>query len=214
MTDAPAERLPGPGPVIRLAGGGAVAGAILWPIALSGMATSLVAEAGGSGSGASLNPILPLAIALLLFAAAVAALEYRATTDIGFVDLVGDLSIGMAAVVVTLAAVFGAYDLLGPGFAVLFAGSVIFGAAGLNGARRPRWGSALVATGAGGLLACFVVVAALGASRLERAGADGHAEPSDLRDRLGVARPPPRARATVGRDDAGWPNPGRRNPEP
>jgi hypothetical protein len=166
MTDGPGERVPGPGPLVRLAGAGAVAGAILWPIALSGMATSLVAEAGGSGSGVRLNPIAPLAIALLLFAAAVAALEYRATTDIGFVDLVGDLSIGMAAAVITLAAAFGLYDLLGPGFAVLFAGSVLFGAAGLNGARRPRWGSALVATGAGGLLACFVVVAALGASRL------------------------------------------------
>jgi hypothetical protein len=166
MTDGPGERVPGPGPLVRLAGAGAVAGAILWPIALSGMATSLVAEAGGSGSGVRLNPIAPLAIALLLFAAAVAALEYRATTDIGFVDLVGDLSIGMAAAVITLAAALGLYDLLGPGFAVLFAGSVMFGAAGLNGARRPRWGSALVATGAGGLLACFVVVAALGAGRL------------------------------------------------
>jgi hypothetical protein len=166
VTDERSERVPGPGPLVRLAGAGAVAGAILWPIALSGMATSLVADAGPSGSGVGLTPILPLAIALILFAAAVAALEYRATTDIGFVDLVGDLSIGMAAAVVTLAAALGTVELLGPGFAVLFAGSVIFGAAGLNGARRPRWGSALVATGAGGLLACFVVVAALGPGRL------------------------------------------------
>lgn len=167
MTDEPGLRPPGPGPLARLIGAGAVAGAVLWPISLSGIASSLVAEAGGGGATLSTNPIVPLALALLLFAAAVGALERAATTEIGFLDLVGDLSIGMAAAVVALAAILGSLGLLGPGLAVLFGGSVIFGAAGLNGRRRPRWGSALVGSGAGGLLLCFVVAASLGAGRLD-----------------------------------------------
>jgi hypothetical protein len=167
VTDDPGPRPPGPGPLVRLIGAGAVAGAVLWPISLSGIASSLVAEAGGGGASAGSNPIVPLAIALLLFAAAVGALERAATTEIRFVDLVGGLSIGMAAVVVALAAILGSLGFLGPGLAVLFVGSIIFGAAGLNGKRRPRWGSALVGSGAGGLLACFVVAASLGASRLD-----------------------------------------------
>lgn len=166
MTDDPRQRAVRRGPLARLVGGGAIVGAILWPIALSGIASSLVTEAGDGASASRTNPIVPLAAAILLFAAAVAVLEQSATTDVRFVDLVGDLSIGTAAVVVSLAAALGSYDLLGPGLAVLFVGSVVFGAAGLNGRRRPRWGSALVASGAGGLLACFAVVAALGATRL------------------------------------------------
>jgi hypothetical protein len=108
-----------------------------------------------------------MATALLLFSAAIAMLERQATREIALPDLVGDLTIGTATVLVAISAVLGSSGLLGPGFVLLFVGSVIFGATGFDGKRRPRWGSTLVGIGAGGLLACLFVAAAPGVGRPE-----------------------------------------------
>ena len=162
-SDLPTGR---PGPITRVVGVGAIVGAILWPIALGDVAAravSVTQEGGGRLAGSS---IAPLAIALILFTAAIAALEQRATREMRFPDLVGDLTIATSAIVFVLAAVLGSYGLLGPGFVLLFVGSIIFGVAGFDGKRRPRWGSALVGIGAGGLLASLLV-AALGTDRVD-----------------------------------------------
>ena len=163
-SDPSADR---PGLLARVVGVGAVVGAILWPIALGDMAVRAISVTQEGGQRLAGSPIVPLAIALLLFSAAIAALERGATREIRFRDLVGDLTIATSAVVFALAAVVGSYGLLGPGFLLLFVGSVIFGAAGFDGKRRPRWGSALVGIGAGGLLASLLVAAAFGTDRLD-----------------------------------------------
>lgn len=165
MTDGAGGEPPPRGPLTRLAGVGALASAILWPLALADLAARAVSDARGQAS-VGLDPTVPIALAMLVFALAAAALERRAQTDFGFLDLAGDLSIGMAAVVAIAAAAFGAAGLMGPAFALLVVGSVLFGVAGLNGQRRPRWGSAFIAAGAGGLLASYVVAAAVGVGRV------------------------------------------------
>lgn len=165
MTDPAAAAPPPRGPLTRLAGVGAVAGAILWPLALADLAARAVSDARGQASG-GLDPTVPIALAMVLFALAAAALEQRAQADFGFLDLLGDLSIGVAAAVAVVAAAFGASGLMGPAFALLVVGSVLFGVAGLNGQRRPRWGSAFIAAGAGGLLASYIVTAAVGVGRV------------------------------------------------
>ena len=162
--DSSADR---PGFLARVVGAGAVVGAILWPIALGDMAVRAVSVTQEGGQRLAGSPIVPLAIAVLLFSAAIVALERRARREIRFRDLVGDLTIATSAVVFVVAGALGSYGLLGPGFLLLFVGSVIFGVAGFDGKRRPRWGSALVGIGAGGLLAGLLVAAALGADRLD-----------------------------------------------
>ena len=164
----------------RLAGWGAIAGAILWPVALAVLADAVrlmqiepVEPMPTVGSPGSL-----LAPPVFLFAAAVAALELRATTAIGLADLVGDLSIAVAGVVFLLPSLLVSVvplpdGLLGPGLLMLLVGSVIFGVAGLDGKRRPRWGSALIGSGAGGLLASIVAIGALGPDQLESVTATG-----------------------------------------
>ena len=164
-TADPATRRPGL--LTRFVGVGAVVGAILWPIALGDMAVRAISVAQEGGAGLAGSQIVPLAIALLLFSAAIAALERHATREIRFPDLVGDLTIATATVVFVIAAVLDSYGLLGPGFVLLFIGSMIYGAAGFDGKRRPRWGSVLVGIGAGGLLASLLAPAALGTDRLD-----------------------------------------------
>jgi len=157
--------------VSRLVGCGAVVGAILWPVALADMAATVGLAPRPAVVPLTANPlplpIGPLALAVLLFAAVVATLELRATTPVGLSDLVGDLSIATAAAVFLVAATLDAEGLLGPGFVVLCVGSVVFGLAGLDGKRRPPWGSALVAVGGGGLLASLIAIGSLGPGRLE-----------------------------------------------
>ena len=164
-----------PGPLTRFVGFGTLVGAILWPIALGDVAASAVSTAQDRGTSLAAGPIMPLAIALLLFSAAIATLELQATRQVGLPDLVGDLTITTATAIFVLAAVFGSYGLLGPGFVLLFLGSVIFGVAGFDGKRRPRWGSTLVGIGGGGLLACLLTAAAFGIDRV-----DGIAQPALL----------------------------------
>jgi len=165
VTDPAAAEPPPRRRLTRLAGVGAVAGAILWPLALADLAARAVSDARGQASG-GLDPTVPIALAMVLFALAAAALERRAQADFGFLDLLGDLSIGVAAAVAVVAAAFGASGLMGPAFALLVVGSVLFGVAGLNGQRRTRWGSAFIAAGAGGLLASYIVTAAVGVGRV------------------------------------------------
>ena len=111
-------------------------------------------------------PIVPLGISLLSFVAVIVVMELRAVPVLKLADLIGDLNVATAAAVFLLAGIVGEAGLLGPGFVVLFVGSVIFGVAGLDGRRRPRWGSALIGSGAGGLLACLFAVGLLGPTGL------------------------------------------------
>lgn len=153
--------------VARLTGVGAIVGAILWPIALAGLAATAISAVNDDGAAVRIDSIVPLAGALLLFSAALAMLERQATRELGLTDLVGDLTIGTATVLVLITPALGSYGLLGPAFVLLSVGSVIFGVAGFDGVRRPRWGSVLVGIGAGGLLACLFVAAAAGVGRLD-----------------------------------------------
>lgn len=153
----------------RLVGCAAIVGAILWPVALA----DLAATAGLALVPASTPiavprplPIVPLGISLLSFVAVILVLELRAVAVLKLADLIGDLNVATAAAVFLLAGIVGEAGLLGPGFVVLFVGSVIFGVAGLDGRRRPRWGSALIGSGAGGLLACLFAVGLLGPTGL------------------------------------------------
>ena len=152
----------GLGRLARLAGVGAIAGAIIWPMAIVNLAATAVPAAGAAEAPGVKSSIGPLAIAVLLLSGALVALEFRAKREIGLWDLIGDLSIGTAAVTLTLAAALGASDLIGPGFVLLLAGSIVIGATGLIGTRRPRWASALVGIGAGGLVACLLLAGVLG----------------------------------------------------
>jgi len=154
-SDLPAVR---PGLVARLVGVGAILGAIVLPLALGDLGATLMTDA--EEGAPAMRPVLPLAASLLTFSAALATLERRAARELGLSDLVGDLTIGTATVLVAITPLVGSYVLLGPGFVLLFVGSVIFGVAGFDGKRRPRWGSTLVGVGAGGLLATLLVVAA------------------------------------------------------
>jgi len=162
--DVPAQ---GAGRMARLAGVGAILGAILWPIALADLGATAIGAVDGDGAAVRVRALIPLAGALLLFSAALATLEWRATRELGLADLVGDLTIGTATVLVAITTVLGSYDLLGPAFVLLFVGSVIFGVAGSDGKRRPRWGSVLVGIGAGGLLAGMLLAATAGVGSLE-----------------------------------------------
>ena len=153
--------------VARLAGIGAIIGAVLWPIALADLGATAIAAVEDDRASVGVGTLIPLAGALLLFSAALATLERRATRDLGLADLVGDLTIGTATVLVVITPMLGSSGLLGPAFVLLFVGSVIFGVAGSDGKRRPRWGSILIGIGAGGLLAVLLVAATAGAGSLE-----------------------------------------------
>lgn len=156
-----------PGRLGRLAGAGAILGAIIWPFAIANVAaTAIPGSQPGAGPGVE-GSIGPLAISLLLFCGAIASLEVRATGQIGLWDLIGDLTIGTATIVLLLASVLGSSSLIGPGFVLLFVGSIIFGVTGYAGRRRPRLGSAMVGLGAAGLVVCLLLAGALGAERLD-----------------------------------------------
>lgn len=155
------------GRVARLAGVGAIIGAVVWPIALADLGATAITAAEDDGAVLGIGTLVPLGGALLLFCAALATLERQATREVGLADLVGDLTIGTATVLVVSTPVLGSAVLLGPAFVLLFVGSVIFGVTGSDGRRRPRWGSVLVGIGAGGLLACLLLAVTAGAGSLE-----------------------------------------------
>jgi hypothetical protein len=146
----PGSETPRPTRNQRAAGLAAVAGAILWPVGLVAFANaSLSACLTGTDCLLSGSIIVPLALATALLAIGVSGLELRAPGEFELLDLVGDLSVATAAALFLVAALIGSFGLVGPGFLLILIGSVIFGARGWNGRRRSRWGSILVALGAG-----------------------------------------------------------------
>jgi hypothetical protein len=155
------------GRVARLAGVGAIIGAVVWPIALADLGATAISAAEDDGAALGIGTLGPLAGALLLFSAALVTLERQATRELSLADLVGDLTIATATILVVSTLVLGSSVLLGPAFVLLFVGSVILGVTGSDGKRRPRWGSVLVGIGAGGLLACLLLAAMAGPGRLQ-----------------------------------------------
>jgi hypothetical protein len=152
---------PGVGAVGRLAGIGLVLGAVFWPLGLAAMGSAALAPTGAGVPSAREIIALP-ALAAVLLSAGVAALEHRASTTIRLRDLVGDLSIGTATVLLVLAAMLDTLIPAGPGLLLLLAGSVVFGFAGFDGRRRPRWASAFVGIGAGATLSFLALGPLLG----------------------------------------------------
>jgi hypothetical protein len=154
-----------PGPLARLAGVGGIAGAVLWPISLTSIAAAGVVPPGGDDLTARSSLVGP-SVASILLATLILALEKRAVREPGLLDLVGALSIGTAAGLLMISTAVGSFLLLGPALMLFLGGSIVYGIAGFDGRRRPRWGSALVGIGAGGLLAFVVLAGILGPDAL------------------------------------------------
>ena len=157
---------PEPSRRLRLAGIAGILGAILWPITLIVLGSELstcvpqscTVDRGSLGV-AAIGPAL-LAIAAL-------ALELRARRLPGMADLVGDLTIGTAAVLFVLSFLSGSVGLIGPGLLLFLLGSLIFGIVGYVSGARQRIASALIAIGAGALPLFLLAGASVGASSLE-----------------------------------------------
>lgn len=146
---------------LRAAGLGLIVGAACWLLGLGSLAAAgLAAGPGVSGSASGL--VLPLAIAGLLFTIGIVALETRATRELRLPDLVGDLSIATGAGILVLVVVLGALAPLGPGLMLFHVGAVVFGIAGFDGRRRPRWPSALIGIGAASFLGYLLLGGSLG----------------------------------------------------
>jgi hypothetical protein len=152
---------PAPATTIRLAGIGAILGAILWPVALLVLANSVAACVPGTTCAVDRGSLALAALGPVGFVVAVVGLELRAPRTLALADFVGDLSLGVAAALFVLSFILGSLVLLGPGILLLLIGSLIFGFAGYSSGGRPRMASALVAIGAGGTL-LFLVIGALG----------------------------------------------------
>ncbi|HVA87823.1 MAG TPA: hypothetical protein VNF73_16075 [Candidatus Saccharimonadales bacterium] len=161
--DHPEQYVPRTTPLMRAAGIAALAGAILWPVALAYVASGALSDC-ATASGCTIDRSLlgPIGIAGLLIAIGVAGLELRATSTIGLFDLIGDLTLGTAGALLVLAAIAGSLGLLGPGLLLTLIGSVIFGAKGWDGQRRPRYGSLLIAMGAGTVIVFLLLASTVG----------------------------------------------------
>jgi hypothetical protein len=159
---------PTPSVPVRLAGIGAIAGAILWPLALLVLANTASGCVPGSSCPIDGGSIVLTALGPVGLAIGVMGLERRAPRTLGLADYVGDLTLGVTAALFLISLLLGSPALLGPGLLLLLIGSVIFGIAGYFSGSRPRMASALVAIGAGGTL-LFLVLGALGGGG---AGAD------------------------------------------
>jgi hypothetical protein len=94
----------------------------------------------------------------------VLGLELRPRAELGLADLIGDLTIGVAAVLFLVSALLGAPVFLGSAFLLLLLGGIIFGVEGFRHQARPRWPSILVAIGAGGILAFAILGGLIGPS--------------------------------------------------
>ena len=153
-----------PGPLERLVGIGSIAGSVLWPVGLAALADAVAValERDTAVMATAVSAGLPTAVATVLFAAAAAVFERRATTPIGLGDLIGDLSIGTGAVALLVASAAGIDWLLGPALVILLVGALVFGLRGIDGRRRPHLASALIGAGAGGLIAAVLALGALG----------------------------------------------------
>ena len=152
---------PEPSRTIRLAGILGIAGALLWPVTLIALANAL---SGCSGTPCPVDrgSLLLIALSPACLGLAVLGLELRVRRTPGLGDLIGDLTIGTAAILFTLSFVTGILGLVGPGLLLLLIGSLVFGIVGyLNGARH-RLASAIVAIGAGSVLLFLVIGAGAG----------------------------------------------------
>ena len=120
---------PRPSVTIRLAGISAILGAILWPVSLVFIGAGGI-ECTASGCSGDRAVLGFLALAPILLTVGVVGLELRARREPALVDLIGDLSIGTAAVLSALAFVLGPAALFLPGLLLLLIGSAIFGVGG------------------------------------------------------------------------------------
>lgn len=110
----------------------------------------------------------------MLIALGVVGLELRPRAPLGLFDLIGDLTVGVAALLFLLSSLLHAAIFLGSAFLLLMIGGIVFGVEGFRHGARPRWPSVLVAIGSGAVLV-FSVVGGLGGQ-----GATGGYEPSVL----------------------------------
>jgi hypothetical protein len=147
----PAGYFPTPSSALRLAGLGCILGAILLIGALYFLGDGRVTctQTDCSADRATLGI---LALAAILLAVGVVGLELRASREPGLLDLVGDLSIGTAALLAALAFILGTFGLALPGLLLLLVGSTVFGIGGYFRGARPQMASALVGVGAGAFL--------------------------------------------------------------
>ena len=108
-----------------------------------------------------------MALSPACLAVAALALDLRVPRTPGLGDLIGDLTIGTAAILFVAAAVTGVVGMVGPGLLLLLIGSFVFGTVGyLNGARH-RLASGIVAIAAGSVLLFLVLGASNGGSGFE-----------------------------------------------
>jgi hypothetical protein len=84
-------------------------------------------------------------------------LELRPRPQLGLVDLIGDLTITVAAVLFLISALLRVPVFLGSAFLLLLLGGIIWGVEGFRHQARPRWPSVLVAIGSGGILAFAIL---------------------------------------------------------
>ena len=97
-----------------------------------------------------------MAASVVLLCVGVAGLELRPRPPIGLLDLIGDLTIGVASLLFVIAWLFTAPVFLGSAVLLLMVGAIVFGLEGFRHGARPRWPSALVAIGSGSILALAV----------------------------------------------------------
>ena len=162
MRDEPrAGFYPPPEPRIRALGLGALIGGVLWPFALVAVFVSIAETCGPAGCSFSAVSLLPIAASILLLVVGVVGLELRPRPPLGLLDLIGDLTLGVAAGLFVVAWLFAAPVFLGSAFLLLMVGGVVFGIEGFRHGARPRWPSVLVAIGAGAVLA-FAVLGGVG----------------------------------------------------
>ena len=151
---------------VRLAGLAGIAGALLWPVMLIELA-NVTQSCIATSCEVDRGSLVLIALAPISLGLATLGLELRARHTPGMGDLVGDLTVGTSAVLFALSVVTGAAGLIGPGLLLLLIGSLIFGIVGyLNGARQ-RLASAIVAIGAGSLLLFLAVGAGSGGAGFE-----------------------------------------------
>jgi hypothetical protein len=151
---------------VRLAGLVGIAGALFWPVMLIELA-NVTQDCIATSCEVDRGSLALIALAPISFALATLGLELRARHTPGMGDLVGDLTLGTSAVLFALSVITGAAGLIGPGLLLLLIGSLIFGIVGyLNGARQ-RLASAIVAIGAGSLLLFLAVGAESGGTAFE-----------------------------------------------
>jgi hypothetical protein len=159
--DSPGAFYPEPSRLVRLAGLAGIAGALLWPVTLvvlaGAAATCTTATCSVDRGSLAVAAISPICIGITAL-----ALELRARHTPGFGDLVGDITLATSAALFLFTFITGIVGLVGPGLLLLLIGSLIFGVVGYFNGARQRLASAVVAIGAGALLAVLFGGAATG----------------------------------------------------